>query len=531
MTTSGPTGGAPPAIEVRSITKRFGPVVACDRVDLSARRGEIHGVLGQNGAGKTTLMNILLGLVAPDAGEILVDGTAVAIHDPIEAARLGLAMVHQHFSLIGPLTVWENVTLGEQGRVDAGRTIRRVQETAERYGLAIDARARVDDLTTGQRQRVEIVKCLMRDPRVFILDEPTSVLTAAESLELFGVLRTVVREENHAVILISHKLDEILHATDRVTIMRNGEVVGRFETARTDADELAREMIGRVVSLESVGAAIGHLDLDAPPAVPHAARPVSVSPAITRDRAPAMLSLRDVTAVAPGGHTLLDRFTLDVRRGEIVGLAGTEGNGQKPLGDLLSSLLPIVSGAVEVGGVPVRCGRAGAMAAAGIGVVPEDRRAASILELSVAENLVVGDIDGICSRGFVNRRRLRALAQARVEQFAITTESIDAPMSSLSGGNQQRVVLARELSRNPAVLVAAQPTRGLDVGAIDYMTERLRAAAASGIAVLLISTELEELVSLAHRIAVVHRGHIVGETAREDLDLQRLGLMMGGLAS
>jgi len=245
MTTSGPTGVTPPAIEVRSITKRFGPVLACDRIDLSARRGEIHGVLGQNGAGKTTLMNILLGLVAPDAGEILVDGTAVAIHDPIEAARLGLAMVHQHFSLIGPLTVWENVTLGEQGRVDAGRTIRRVHETAERYGLAIDARARVDDLTTGQRQRVEIVKCLMRDPRVFILDEPTSVLTAAESLELFGVLRTVVREENRAVILISHKLDEILHATDRVTIMRNGEVVGRVETARTDADELAREMMQR----------------------------------------------------------------------------------------------------------------------------------------------------------------------------------------------------------------------------------------------------------------------------------------------
>ena len=520
MTTTGPTGDRAPAIEVRSITKRFGPVVACDRVDLSVRRGEIHGVLGQNGAGKTTLMNMLLGLVAPDAGEILVDGTAVAIHDPIEAARLGIAMVHQHFSLIGPLTVWENVTLGEQGRLDAARTIRRVHETAERYGLAIDARARVDDLTTGQRQRVEIVKCLMRDPRVFILDEPTSVLTAAESLELFGVLRTVVRDEDRAVILISHKLDEILHATDRVTIMRGGEVVARVETARTDAGELAREMIGRVVSLESVGAALGHLDLDAP-----------ASPAITRDRDTPMLSLRDVTAVAPDGRTLLDRFTLDVRRGEIVGLAGTEGNGQKPLGDLLSSLLPIVSGTVEVGGVGVRCGQAGAMAAAGIGVVPEDRRAASILELSVAENLVVGDIDGVCSWGFVNRRRLRALARARVEQFGITTESLDAPMSSLSGGNQQRVVLARELSRNPAVLVAAQPTRGLDVGAIEYMTARIRAAAASGIAVLLISTELEELVALAHRIAVIHRGHIVGETQRDDLDLQRLGLMMGGRAS
>jgi simple sugar transport system ATP-binding protein len=522
---SQPVPSMPPAaaIEARSITKRFGAVVACDRVDLSAIRGEIHGVLGQNGAGKTTLMNVLLGLVAPDSGRILIDGQPVEIRDPIGAARFGLAMVHQHFSLIGPLTVWENVTLGETGRVDPTGTIRRVAETAERYGLAVDPRARVDELTTGQRQRVEIIKCLMRRPDVFVLDEPTSVLTGAESLELFGVLRQLVREEHRAVILISHKLDEILYATDRVTIMRNGAVVARVKTAETDADELAREMIGRVVSLHAIGSAVGHLEID--PA------PVRPEPSPVARRGEGALCVRDVTVVGLDGRTHLDRLSLDLHRGEIVGLAGTEGNGQKPLGDLLSSLVSVVSGSVEVCGVRVECGRAGAMARAGVGVIPEDRRSASILELSVAENLVVGDVERVCSGGFVNPARLRAFAEALVEEFQITAASVDAPMGSLSGGNQQRVVFARELSRAPAVLVAAQPTRGLDVGAIEYMTERLRGAAASGIAVLLISTELEELLALADRIAVIYRGRIVGEMPRHQFDLQRLGLMMGGRAS
>jgi ABC-type uncharacterized transport system ATPase subunit len=502
---------AAPAIEARSITKRYGAVTACDGVDLSVRRGEIHGVLGQNGAGKTTLMNVLLGLVAPDAGEILIDGRAVTIRDPADAQRLGLAMVHQHFSLIGPLTVWENVTLGEQGKVNRTGTIRRVTELAGRYGLAVDPHARIDDLTTGQRQRVEIIKCLMRDPDVFILDEPTSVLTASESLELFGVLRKVVQDENRAVILISHKLDEILHATDRVTIMRGGAVVARVRTAHASADELAHEMIG-----------------------PDHAEPLPL-PLLrsidARGAADAVLWIHDVSAHAPDGRPLLDRLNLDVRRGEIVGLAGTEGNGQKPLGDLLSSLLTITSGTVSVDGVSVHCGRAGAMAAAGVGVIPEDRRSASVLELSVAENLAVGAVDRVSSGRFVNRKRMRAYAQRLVDEFEITAASVDAPMSSLSGGNQQRVVLARELSRAPAVLVAAQPTRGLDVGAIEYMTARIRAAAASGIAVLLISTELEELLALADRIAVIHRGRITGEMTRAEFDARRLGLMMGGRAA
>jgi ABC-type uncharacterized transport system ATPase subunit len=537
MTTFAPSAGEvegtspAPAIETRSITKRFGAVTACDGVDLRAMRGQIHGVLGQNGAGKTTLMNVLLGLVTPDAGQILLDGRTVAVRDPIEAARLGLAMVHQHFSLIGPLTVWENITLGEKGRVDAKRAIRRVTEVAERYGLDVDPRARIDDLTTGQRQRVEIVKCLMRDPNVFILDEPTSVLTLAESLELFGVLRHVVQEENRAVILISHKLDEVLYATDRVTIMRNGCVVGRLVTAETDAPELAREMIGRDVSLRAVSAALGHIETEgdghvAPLIEDSLDEPAPEHVVPGHDT---VLAIRDVEVVGPDRRKLLDGLTLEVRRGEIVGLAGVEGNGQKAISDLMSSVVEPTRGTVEVLGKPVPMSRPGCMATAGVGVIPEDRHVSGCaLDMSVAENLVIGELDSVSAGHFVSRRRLHEVAGRLVREFDVVTSSLDAPMRSLSGGNQQRLVLARELSRSPVVLVAAQPTRGLDVGAIEYVSERIRLAAASGIGVLLISTELEEILALSHRVAVIHRGRIVGEMARAEVDLERLGLMMGG---
>jgi simple sugar transport system ATP-binding protein len=520
-----PRGSPAPSLEARSLTKRFGAVVACDRVDLTVNRGEIHGILGQNGAGKSTLMNMFLGLVTPDVGEILLNGHAVTIADPFKAASLGLAMVHQHFSLIGPLKVWENLALGDTGRIDERRTVRHIEETAARYGLDVEPRARVDDLTTGQRQRVEIVKCLMRDPDVFILDEPTSVLTAAESLELFSVLRRVVQEEARAVVLISHKLDEILHATDRVTIMRSGRVVAERPTEGATAAELAREMIGREVSLRGVSAAIGHLE------VPTPADPTAPSPAGPAERA-VVLAVRDLRARAPDGRTLLDGLSLDVHEGEILGLAGVEGNGQKALGDVLASLLDLSAGSVEVGGLPVRTGRPGAMAAAGIGVIPEDRHVCGcVMDMSVADNLVMGDLGAVSRGGLLRRRRLEDVVNRLVEEFDISTSSIDAPLRSLSGGNQQRVVLARELSRSPRVLVAAQPTRGLDVGAIEYMSARLRRTAEAGTAVLLISTELEEILELSHRVAVIHRGRIVGEMRRDEVDLDRLGLMMGGQAA
>jgi len=519
-----------PALEARALTRRFGDVVACDRVDLTVRRGEIHGILGQNGAGKTTLMNMFLGLVKPDAGQVLVAGRPVGVPDPGRAAALGLAMVHQHFSLIGPLKVWENLALGETGPVDERRTVRHIEEVAARYGLGVDPGARVDELTTGQRQRVEVVKCLIRSPDVFILDEPTSVLTAAESVELFAVLRQVVRDEGRAVVLISHKLDEVLHATDRVTIMRSGGVVAERPTAGATAAELARQMIGREVSLRGVSAAVGHLE--APSAAAGTARPARrVLKGLVGTGEPAVLSVRDARAVGPDGRTLLDGLSLDVHRGEILGLAGVEGNGQRPFGDVLAGILRLSGGSVEVAGQPVESGRPGAMASAGVGMIPEDRHGCGcVLEMSVAENLVMADLGSVSRRGVLRRRRVRQVVEPLVREFAISASSIDAPLSSLSGGNQQRVILARELSRSPRVLVAAQPTRGLDVGAIEYMSARLRSTAAAGTAVLLISTELEEILELSDRVAVIHRGRIVGEMTRDEVDLERLGLLMGGRA-
>ncbi len=525
------TASPAPAVELRGITKRFGDVVACDRVDLCVEPGEIHGLLGQNGAGKSTLMKVLLGLLTPDTGSILIGGRPVVVRDPLAAAELGIAMVHQHFSVIGALTVWENVTLGERNRLDERRSVRHVAEISERYGLDVDPHARVDSLTPGQRQRVEIVKCLRRDPSIVILDEPTSVLTLAESEELFSTLRRVVQDEDRAVVLISHKLDEILHATDRVTIMRNGEVVARQDTCDTDARSLARDMVGREVSLRSEAAALG-LVHEAEAAAEESADAGVVTDAAgvaAADR-PIVLRVSDAAHRTRDGRRLLDRLSIDLHEGEILGLAGVEGNGQAALANLLSSLLPLDGGSVEVAGERVRPGRPGAMARAGIAVIPEDRHESGcVLGMSVAENLVLDDVCRVGRRRrIISPKAIRQHADVLIEQYEIKTPSADTPMSSLSGGNQQKVVLARELSRGPRILVAAQPTHGLDVGAVEYMTDQLRAAASRGVAVLLISTELEEILSLADRVAVIHSGRIMGCLPRGEADLELIGMMLGG---
>ena len=378
----------------------------------------------------------------------------------------------------------------------------------------------------GQRQRVEIIKCLRRNPDILILDEPTSVLTMAESQDLFDVLRRVVQEEGRAVVLISHKLDEILNATDRVTIMRAGRVAALVNTHETNAHELAHEMLGRDVSLRSDEAAAIGLMSETVESLEEAAE------GATPVDSPVVLQIRDAVAWGPGGRRMLDRLSLEVRRGEILGVAGVEGNGQVPLSQVMSSLLELKSGTVEVNGKQVRTGRPGAMLAAGVGVIPEDRHESGcVLDMTVAENLLYTDLDEVSSGLFVNRRKVRAKAEQLVREFDIMTPSTDIPMRSLSGGNQQRLVLARELARHPAVLIASQPTQGLDVGAIEYVTARLRAAAEAGVAVLLISTELEEILALSDRVAVIYRGQILGEMARDETDLERLGLMMGGHAA
>ena len=541
-----------PAVQLSGITKRFGAVVACDSVDLALQRGRIHGLLGENGAGKSTLMKMLIGLVLPDAGSISIDGTTQSIHDPLTASALGIGMVHQHFSLVDALTVWENVALGDAGRLDPNATRSRIGEIAEQYGLVIDPDKRVGDLTAGLRQRVEIIKCLRRDPSIVIFDEPTSVLTPEESEQLFESLRHVVAAESRAVVLVSHKLDEVLHATDDITIMRQGKVVDQRRSVDADAPTLARAMVGREVSLRSERAALGIHSLDdtdlddsdldgsdlaeADTATGDTGKTAdSDTPDTAPDIGPtAVPVLRIDKAVAhdADGVIALDEFSLEMYPGEIVGVAGVEGNGQRALGDVLSSLLVLSSGTVTVDGTPVPTGKSGAMAKAGIGVIPEDRHDSGlVLDMTVAENLVLVDQSRAATRGLIDQKRLNAFAVEMIEQFSIACSGPNAPMWSVSGGNQQRVVLARELSQEPKILVAAQPTRGLDVGAIEYMSQRIEAVAASGVAVLLISSELEEILELSHRIIVMHSGRIAGTMSRAEANFETLGLLMGGAAA
>ncbi|MBI4883707.1 MAG: ABC transporter ATP-binding protein [Actinobacteria bacterium] len=517
---------SPPAVELIGITKHFGQIVACDRVNLTLRRGQIHGVLGENGAGKSTLMKVLIGLVLPDAGEVRLHGRTVQITDPVNASAHGIAMVHQHFSLVEALTVWENVALGDVGRLDHRHIRRRVGEISEHYGLHINPDDRIADLPAGMRQRVEIIKCLRRDPEVLVFDEPTSVLSPSESEFLFAALRRVVTEGGKAVALVSHKLPEILSVTDEVTIMRDGRVVQSGSTGGTHASALAKAMVGRSVVLRREHAAFGVIETDGDQPVPEVAaprRPAATEPA---------LRLIDLSAIGRDGRVLLGGLTLDVYPGEIVGVAGVEDNGQRTLGDVLSSLANIESGQVLVNGVEVATGKAGAMAKAGIAVIPEDRHdSGCVLDFTVAENLFIADPDRVSRRGLINMATMRAKATQLIEQFSINCTGPNAPMWSLSGGNQQRVVMARELSHSPKVLVAAQPTHGLDVGAIEYMSDQLRNAAVAGVGVLLISTELEEILDLSDRIVVIYNGRIIGEMPKSEVDIARLGLLMGGATS
>ncbi|MCB2222846.1 MAG: ABC transporter ATP-binding protein [Actinobacteria bacterium] len=510
--------GDAPVLQLREMTKRYGEVVACDHVDLDLHRGEIHGILGENGAGKSTLMKMVIGLALPDAGTIRLDGEAVRLHDPVQAARHGIGMVHQHYSLVGALTVWENVALGEKGALDPGSTRDRVVEITERYGLEVDPDAYVRDLTAGVRQRVEIIKCLRHEPRIIILDEPTAVLTPAESEHLFEVLGEGVRREGWAVALVSHKLDEVLAATDRITIMRNGLVVDRVATADADAHSLAREMVGREVTLRTGAAAIG--SVEAPAAAAGEAAEVKGEP---------ILEVRDAATRAADGRVLLDGLSLEVHPGEVVGVAGVEGNGQTPLVRVLESLLRLETGSVRVDGEEIPTCRAGAMGAAGIAVIPADRHhSGCVPDMTVAENLVLGSVDRFAEWGLLKREDIKAHARVLIEEFDIHCPSCDTPLGQLSGGNQQRVVLAQALSVGPKVLVAHQPTRGLDVGAIEYIGGRITAAAESGIGVLLLSTDLGEIAALSDRIVVIYEGRIIGEMSRAEFDMERLGLLIGG---
>ena len=498
----------PTVLELRGITKRFPGVVANDHVDFDVRDGEVHALLGENGAGKSTLMNILYGLYRPDEGEILLNGKPVKMRSPNDAIERGIGMVHQHFMLIPVMTVAENIVLASEPSkagvlLDYGAARRRVRELSESFNFSLNPDARIANITVGQQQRVEILKALYRQADILILDEPTAVLTPQEAHELFEILQKL-KQEGLSIIFISHKLNEVLEIADRITVLRRGKVVETVPRAGATQESLARAMVGREVLLR-----------------------VDKTPAAPGDTA---LSVRDLHAFDDRGLEVVRGVSFDVHGGEIVGLAGVDGNGQSELIDSLAGLRKPTGGKIRLAGKDVTGASASTILDLGLGHIPEDRqRRGLVLEFSLAENLALHDFDKApYSRlGWLHPRRIVGAARKLLQQFDVRGGSPSTRASALSGGNQQKVVLAREISRDPKVLIAAQPTRGLDVGAIEFVHRRLVEARDAGEAVLLVSLELEEVLSLSDRILVIYEGQIVAEYG-PDVTEEELGIAMTG---
>ena len=503
--------GAPPAVAMRGITKHFPGIVANDHVDFEAAAGEVHALLGENGAGKSTLSNILTGLYRPDEGQIFLDGRQVQFHSPRDALDAGIGMVHQHFRLVEPFTVAENVVLGDhrgEGRsfhVRTRATERRVAEISERYGLHVEPRARIWQLSLGEQQRVEIVKALYREARVLILDEPTAVLTPQEAEVLFETLRAMAAE-GRTVIFISHKLHEVKAVADRVTVLRDGRSVATVDAAEATPRSLAALMVGR----ELAG---------------------SARETVTREAGDVLLAVEDLWVQGDRGAAALKGPSLAVREGEIVAVAGVAGNGQRELAEAVAGMRTPSRGRISVGGRPLRAGDPRAAIAVGVAYVPEDRLGTGLApSLSISSNLVLkGYRKPPASRGtFLQLRAIRDRAVELISRYRIAAPGPHAQARQLSGGNLQKVVLAREFSGKPRLLIAAAPTRGLDVGAIETVHAYLRQAAADGVGVLLISEDLDEILALSHRIAVMYEGAILGEFNTEEADVEEIGLLMAG---
>jgi general nucleoside transport system ATP-binding protein len=493
-------------LELHGITKAFGALVANDSIDLTVEPGEIHCLLGENGAGKSTLMNILYGLLRADSGEIRLDGAVQHFTGPGDAMRAGIGMVHQHFMLIPVFTVAENLMLGHEqtkaGFLDLPAARARVTEISARFGFDLDPDALVEDLPVGVQQRVEIVKALSRDAKVLVFDEPTAVLTPQETDELIAIMRQL-RDAGTAIVFITHKLREVREVADRITVVRLGKVVGEAEPTASNA-ELASLMVGRSVELT-----------------------VQRSPSAGGE---AGLEVAGLTVLDAGGQIVVDDVDFVVRRGEILAIAGVQGNGQTELTEALLGLQHDVRGSVTLDGRVLTGASVRQVLDAGVGFVPEDRQEdALVAEFSIAENLMLDRSDGapFVKGGAVQRRDLESFAAATVKEFDVRAQGIDTRVGRLSGGNQQKVVLARELSRPLRLFVAAQPTRGLDVGSIEFVHERIVATRDEGVPVIVISTELDEVAALADRIAVMYRGRIVG-IVPGDTSRDVLGLMMAG---
>ncbi len=513
-------------LELSDLTRRFGSFTALSSVDLVLRAGEIHCLLGENGAGKSTLCNLVFGIHAPSAGTMTLGGQSYRPDGPQAALAAGIAMVHQHFSLVGDMTVLDNLLLGQaRGLLDRRAEAARIAEVAAGYGLALDPFARVDDLSIGERQRVEIVKCLMRNPRVLILDEPTAVLLPDEIRSLLDVCRRVAAS-GCAVMLVTHKLAEIREAADRATVLRMGQVVATSDRPADDITALVRAMIQR--DLGTLDAAMmTTLGMTETANAAPAAAPVQ------RDDGPDVLQVDGLGVRDATGVTRLDNVTLALRRGEIVGIAGVEGNGQSELGAVLAGLLKPTAGRVFVGDTDLTGRDPRAFTAAGVGIVPEDRHlVGAITGMTLTENLFLNRTADFTRFGLLRRGPMRREAEAMMTRFDIRAAGPDVTFGSLSGGNQQKAVLARELtSAGLRFLLAAQPTRGLDVGAVEAVYGLIRAAAERGVAVLLISSELDELLAVAHRVVVLYRGRIVGERAADPGQREAIGALMAGQAA
>jgi len=496
-----------PLLELAGITKQFPGVLANDRIDLDLIQGEVHALLGENGAGKSTLMNILYGLYHPDEGEIRIDGRPVRMGSPKDAIDRGIGMVHQHFMLIPVMTVAENIVLATEPRtgplldIDAARA--RVLELSQRYGLAVDPDAKIEAITVAQQQRVEILKALYRGARILILDEPTGVLTPQEATELFEIVRSLT-DQGESVIFISHKLNEVLEIANRISVLRRGRLVDTVPREGATEESLARAMVGREVLLR-----------------------VEKKP---REPGEPLLQVEDLHVFDDRGLEAVRGVSLKVCAGEIVGVAGVDGNGQTELIDAIAGLRKPSTGRVTLVGKDVTRASTDHRLHEGLGHIPEDRqRRGLVLDFSLAENMALHDFDErpYSRFGWLYPRRMLATARRLIQEFDVRGGGAQTAAASLSGGNQQKVILAREVSREPQVLIAAQPTRGLDVGAIEFIHRRLVEQRDAGRGILLVSFELEEILSLSDRILVLYEGQVVGEYA-PDVSEEELGIAMTG---
>ncbi|WP_248122847.1 ABC transporter ATP-binding protein [Micrococcus lacusdianchii] len=494
-------------LELRGITKRFGSFAANEDVHLTVESGRVHTLLGENGAGKSTLMNVLFGLYEPTEGEILLDGRSVRFSGPGEAMRAGIGMVHQHFMLVPVFTVAENVALGDEhtraaGILDLEATRRRIREISDQYGFHVDPDAVVEDLPVGVQQRVEIIKALVRDARILILDEPTAVLTPQETDELLEIIRQL-RADGTAVVFISHKLREVKAISDDITVLRRGRVVGTADPT-ADAAELAALMVGRDVVLHRAKA----------------------EPRLGEET----FRVEHLTVVGPTGQVLVNDVSFGIRQGEVLAVAGVQGNGQTELTEAIMGLQPKATGSVRLDGEELLGRSTRRIIRTGVGYVPEDRSTDGLVgSFSVAENMVLNRFDTAPAGTAVQLRprAIRELAERRVAEFDVRTQGVDLPVSSLSGGNQQKVVMARELVDGLRLFIASQPTRGVDVGSIEFLHDRIIAERDAGTPVLIVSTELDEVMELADRIAVMYHGRIV-DIVPGDASRDRLGLLMAG---